>query len=154
MSLTLLLCGLGFMTGCATPTQLSLDAEVKRLCAIDGGIKVYETVKLPPEKFDKYGVVHVPPKDKVQPTDAFFYEWDIRQIVRGNPKDGKADLARSHFRLYRTAGQKLVGESVAYTRRGGDVPGPWHPSHFTCPADSDLSNLKKRVFVRDSKGGV
>ncbi|MBP9101513.1 MAG: hypothetical protein KBF68_09110 [Nitrosomonas sp.] len=30
-----------------------LDREVKRLCAIDGGIKVYETVKLPAERFGK-----------------------------------------------------------------------------------------------------
>jgi hypothetical protein len=34
-----------------------LDREVKRLCAIDGGITVYETVKLPAERFDGYGQI-------------------------------------------------------------------------------------------------
>ena len=36
-----------------------LDREVKRLCAIDGGIKVYETVKLPAERFDQYGQIFI-----------------------------------------------------------------------------------------------
>ncbi len=46
------------MASCATQTQMALDAEVRRLCAIDGGVKVYETVKLPPDKFDKWGMVN------------------------------------------------------------------------------------------------
>ena len=32
-----------------------LDREVDRLCAIDGGIRVYETVQLPSDKFNKWG---------------------------------------------------------------------------------------------------
>ena len=44
--------------GCATPTQLSLDAEVRRLCAIDGGIRVYEQVKLPAERFNQWGQIN------------------------------------------------------------------------------------------------
>ena len=34
------------------------DAEVRRLCAIDGGVKVYETVKLPADKFNQWGQVN------------------------------------------------------------------------------------------------
>lgn len=30
-----------------------LDQKVNHLCAIDGGIRVYETVTLPADKFDK-----------------------------------------------------------------------------------------------------
>jgi hypothetical protein len=37
-----------------------LDAEAQRLCAIDGGVKVYETVVLPPEKFNELGQALVP----------------------------------------------------------------------------------------------
>ena len=43
------------ISSCASPSKSDLDAEVKRLCAIDGGIKVYEKVKLPANKFDQYG---------------------------------------------------------------------------------------------------
>ena len=34
-----------------------LDREVERLCAIDGGIKVYETVKLSAERIEQYGQI-------------------------------------------------------------------------------------------------
>lgn len=37
-----------------------LGREVKRFCAIDGGITVYETVKLPGEQFDRYGQISIP----------------------------------------------------------------------------------------------
>ena len=33
-----LLALLPMVAGCATPSQMAVDAEVKRLCAIDGGI--------------------------------------------------------------------------------------------------------------------
>lgn len=46
----------------ASPSKSELDSEVKRLCAIDSGIKVYETVKLPAEIFDKWGVIKIPIK--------------------------------------------------------------------------------------------
>lgn len=62
------------ISGCAAPSQMSADAEVKRLCAIDGGIKVYESVRLPADKFDKWGSVHVPPKDNASDTSEFYFE--------------------------------------------------------------------------------
>lgn len=34
---------LPLLSACATPSQIIADAEVRRLCEIDGGIKVYET---------------------------------------------------------------------------------------------------------------
>ena len=34
-----------------------LDREVDRLCAIDGGIRVYETVTLPADKFNERGEI-------------------------------------------------------------------------------------------------
>jgi hypothetical protein len=135
----------------STPSKSELDAEVKRLCAIDGGIKVYETVRLPAEKFDQFGEVRIPSRKDSKPTDEFYYEWDIQYLKEGKPEDGEADFSRSHFKLYRAADKMLVGESVAYSRRGGDLPGPWHPSHFTCPSDSGLSVLQKRVFIRNSR---
>ena len=36
-----------------------LDREVKRLCAMDGGIRVYEKITLPADKFDqRYGQIN------------------------------------------------------------------------------------------------
>lgn len=148
-ALILMMSLIPMVAGCATPSKSSLDAEVRRLCAIDGGIKVYETVKLPAERFDQFGEIRIPSKRDSKSTDEFYYEWDVRYLKEGKPEDGEPDLSRSHFKIYRTAEKMLVGESVAYSRRGGDLPGPWHPSHFTCPSDSGLSVLAKRVFIRN-----
>jgi hypothetical protein len=46
------------LTACASgSSKRELDAEVDRLCAIDGGIRVYETVTLPPDKFNERGEI-------------------------------------------------------------------------------------------------
>ena len=126
-----------------------LDDEVRRLCAIDGGIKVYEAVKLPSEKFDKFGVVLVPSKDKARLEDEYFYEWDIHYFKRGNP-----EMWRDHFRIIRRRDAKVLGEAIGYSRRGGDLIGPWHDSSFGCPDNADISILKKRVFSRVDRGGI
>ena len=70
-----MLCALPFVAACASgPSKADLDDEVRRLCAIDGGIKVYETVRLPAEKFDPYGNVRVPSKARAKPKDEYFFE--------------------------------------------------------------------------------
>jgi hypothetical protein len=145
---------LPLVASCATPGKAELDAEVRRLCAIDGGIKVYETVNLSADKFNKYGVAMLPPlKKNAKSSDPYYYEWDIQYLFRnGNPVDGGSDLARSNFKLYQAINNKLIGEAISYSRRGGDIPGPWHPSSFECPTDSGLVNLINSVFVPYGKG--
>jgi hypothetical protein len=142
-------------TACASgPSKADLDAEVRRLCAIDGGVRVYETVRVTEAMLDRSGILKIPIKKDAQKGDAYYYEWNVQYLKHGNPEDGGTDLARSHFKIYRATDSKLIGESIAYTRRGGDVPGPWHPSHFTCPSDSGLTTLQNRVFIRSSLGDV
>lgn len=128
------------LTGCEKDR---LDAQVKELCAKDGGIKVYETVKLPPEKFDKYGVVRIPSRQDAKPEDEYYYEWKVHIYAEGNPS-----LRRDHFLVIRKSDSKLLGEAISYARRGGDMPGPWHPSSFRCPKDSGNSILHQRVFTQ------
>lgn len=143
-----MLCVLPLVAACAGgPSKSDLDDEVRRLCAIDGGVKVYETVRLPSERFNKFGQIETPEKKHAKREDDYYYEWTVTYLKHGKLEDGSADLARSHFKLYRSMDNKLIGESVAYTRRGGDIPGPWHPTHATCPSDSGLTALQNRVFI-------
>ena len=131
-------------TAC-TAEKDRLDKEVQRLCALDGGITIYETVALSPDRFDQFGSVHIPHVRYAKPTDEYFYERGTEYLVRGNP-----ELLRSHTKLVRRADAKPLGEAISYARRGGDLPGPWHPTSFRCPQDVDIA---RKVF-RNAKDGA
>lgn len=134
------------VTACATPSQTSADAEVNRLCAIDGGIKVYETVKLFPEKFNQYGSIQIPDRAKAKPTDEYYYEWNVTYYKQDNPS-----LRRDHFKIFRQSDGKLLGEDISYARRGGDIQGPWHDSSYRCPAAEKQSSLESKIFLKENK---
>jgi hypothetical protein len=121
-----------------------LDAEVRLLCARDGGVKVSEKVILPARSFDKFGAVSIPSKEMAKPEDDYYYERHVEYIRRGNP-----ELLRSRHLLIRRKDGKVLGESVRYTRRGGDMPGPWHESSFSCPEIGSQQALEKVVFVKE-----
>lgn len=129
-------------TGCATTSKSELDAEVKRLCAIDGGVKVYEKVIVQPQDLDRFGTVDVSSKAYAKPGDKYYYELQSQFYRTGNP-----EMRRDRFLLYRASDHKLLAEAVSYARRGGDVPSPMHESSFRCPRDSGMSALKDQVFV-------
>lgn len=131
------------VSGCE---KVRLDEEVRRLCAIDGGVKVYETVILPAERFDKYGVVHIPLKEMATPKDDYFYEQKVTYLARGNP-----ELWRTHFRIVRRTDGMVLGESISYTRRGGDIPGPWQASSLVCPNPVNRKSVEQLVFKNEAQ---
>lgn len=130
---------------CASPSKSEFDAEVKRLCAIDGGIKIYETVTLTADRFDKYGNIYIPMKSAQRETEDYFLEWRADHLQSGNPS-----MRRDHFLIYRKADEKLLGEAVSYGRRGGDTPGPWHESSFRCPPEAGDQDLIRRIFRKQN----
>lgn len=133
------------LSGCATPTQMILDAEVKRLCAIDGGIKVYETVTLPAGRFDNYGNIGVRNIQNADPRDEYYFRSDDVYMRSGNPA-----LIRTVTQIVRRSDGKVLGESIRYGRGGGDIPGPWHSSTFDCPSIKDL-RLEASIFKAGDK---
>lgn len=143
----LLLSGLSAVaiSGCATPTQMMLDAEVKRLCAIDGGIKVYETVTLPADRFDSFGNIGVRNIQSAKPSDEYYFKANDIFLRSGDPT-----LIRSVTQIIRRKDEKILGESIRYGRGGGDIPGPGHPSTFDCPSIKDL-RLEASIFKAGEK---
>jgi len=125
-----------------------LDYQVRKLCAEDGGVKVYETVSLSPEKFNKYGQINF-----YRPIDAenalgpdYVWKWSLQYYREGNPS-----LYRSHTQVYRKLDGKLLGESVFYKRSGGDLPGPWHGSSFMCPELSVKNDILRQIFIHNTQ---
>lgn len=162
-TLATLLLLLPLATACAgSPSKSELDAEVKRLCAIDGGVKVYETVKLPSSEFDKWGMVKLYSEQRKDAPEArrndekqtvigwmlgagYFMKWSIYYYRQGNPS-----MMQHHFEIIRRADGKLLGETVSYGRGGGDMHGPWHDSKFTCPetAIAGPNALLNAIFMK------
>lgn len=126
-----------------------LDAQVKELCAKDGGVKVYETVTLPPEMFDQWGMVkfYDPTQGEKVLGSEYLFKREIHHFQKGNP-----EMWRTHVQLIRRSDSKLLGESIRYSRRGGDLPGPWHESSLACPKDAGQEALIQSTFNAMSTG--
>jgi hypothetical protein len=132
------------LTGCE---KARLDEQVRELCAKDGGIKVYETVRLPAEKFDKYGgLTFYRPTQGENALGSEYLVNENRQYYRtGNP-----EMWRIHTQIVRRSDNKVLSEAAIYIRRGGDVPGPWHESSFSCPSPKDVALIEK-TFISSTR---
>lgn len=125
------------------------DAKVRELCAKDGGVKVYETVELPADQFDKWGrvLLYQPTKRENALGNNYLFKSDTEFIRKNNPK-----IWRDQYQIHRRSDGKLLGESIGYSRVGGDLPGPWHPSSFGCPPNAGDASLVKKIFVKKEEG--
>ncbi|MBX3640668.1 MAG: hypothetical protein KF888_09160 [Nitrosomonas sp.] len=146
---------LPFITACWTPQKTYWDAEVDRLCAIDGGIRVYETVTLLPDKFNKWGQINFyrPTQGENTLGPEYIYKWDIYYYKKGHPVSVGAHetaMRRDHARIIRKSDMKLMGEMVKYHRAGGDLPGPWMPSSYHCPGALEANEgvLMNQIFIK------
>ena len=132
------------LAGCE---KWQLDAQVRELCARDGGMKIYETVALPADQFDRWGMVkfYRPTGGEEALGPEYLFKHERKYLQRGNPQ-----LAREHYSIARRSDGKVLGESVLYARSGGDIPGPWHESSFYCPKshEGEPNSLMNGVFVR------
>jgi hypothetical protein len=131
----LLLLGLPLTTSCAAPIQSELDAEVRRLCAIDGGIRVYEQVKLPSEKLTQGNYANFRPAEGENALGSEYLfqmsrQWYTPERVAN---EFQARMSRVRISITRRSDSKLLGEMIVYQRAAGDVPGPWHPTSYSCP---------------------
>jgi hypothetical protein len=131
------------LSGC-TSEKNRLDAEAKRVCAIDGGIKVFEKVTLPPEKFHPNGVPRISSIDD----QGFGY---FRTASQRNLKSNfdEPTLIRHEYRVIRSSDKKVVAISVVYRRRGGSWwDGLMEGDGFTCPGDEVNTTFMQQVFIK------
>jgi len=130
--------------------KLFYDWRIDRMCAIDGGVRLFEPVFLPPESFDAWGMVNFysPALDE----NALGINYKLKSFSYfyslNNPR-----LARHHYQITRRADGKVLGETVLYGRGGGDFIGPWHQSSYTCPyiSSAGLNVLLKSVFIKSQE---
>ena len=122
------------------------DKFVDELCAKDGGIKVYQTVTLPKERFNQWGQFRVLDKRVMNSNDEYYSVWEMTNIQGRQELHGNAlAIYQEHFTIYRVIDKKILGEAIIYVRRGGDAIGLDMSSSYSCPDVSDIE-LSKQIF--------
>lgn len=134
--------------GCAgyVPGRQSYwDSQVKELCEKDGGITIFEKIELSEDDYKRLGgmpggipIPHVSSKRTDYP---YFYEVFDFTIRESNPV-----VVRTETIVKRRADGKVLGRSIQYFRRGGDIPtGLANDSSFLCPDKIQLTGEIFRV---------
>ena len=126
---------LPLFSDCVTPSQIMADAELDLLCAIDGGIRVYETVMLSPDKLNKYGQINFyrPTLGESALGSEYTYKRDFRYYRKGDPAVQGIHvigMKRHNIQVTRKTDMKLLGEVVMYYRVGSDFPDHWYYSSY------------------------
>ncbi|WP_420472874.1 hypothetical protein [Noviherbaspirillum sp. ST9] len=123
------------------------DRLVDELCARNGGFNVYEPVLLSADEPDPFSQFEATGEGAAQVTAKYGRVRKTRTL-RGKPDpvDGAAlVILEDRYQIVRSSDKRLLGEVIAYTRKGGDPVGPWDwPSH-SCPKQAE-DGLEKRIF--------
>lgn len=135
--------------------KYELDRQMHALCEKDGGLRVYETVTLPPDKFDQNGDPF--PGWRTRPDEArlgdeFRLIRETTELKRGDPMKGEGRLTRYHWKVLRKVDGKVLGEGTMYGRSGGDFIALGHFTSDTCPAGLGVPrDVIQAVFVKEGK---
>ena len=127
-----------------------LNAQMAELCKKNGGVKIYETVKLPPEMFDEYGMLRNRKSVKENGHYVSYFGSDyalveeVLIIKNGDPTKGQGLLLRGHNFIRRVSSNKILGEAVQYGRAGGDR---WSAGmHSQSQCSDEPIDLVNKVF--------
>lgn len=145
------------LIGCAgyVPGRQSYwDAQVKELCAKDGGVQIFEKLRVSEQDLvylDKLdGKVSVPSKDSANPNSVAYSEFKLSPIYSA----GSLAIDRAESTIVRRSDQVVIARWVVYKRSGGDIPtGIAHDSSFTCPDLTKIASDLQQLFIveRNSK---
>ncbi len=126
---------------------------VDELCAKDGGIKVYETVTLPKERFNEWGQFVIPPdKRYLKPKDEYFMQINSETIIGNNDYSSLLPRVRKdNVSIIRVKDNRKLAEYISYVQDGGEAIGfSLTRANYSCPKVSDLE-LVASVFVKENK---
>jgi hypothetical protein len=138
---------MGWMPG----RQSYWDAKVKEMCKTDGGVTIYEKIRISradlkrgvlPVNAD--GKIEVSVKGLARPDAPVYAEPKITYIRKSNPQ-----VARVEVVYIRRSDNAVVARTISYGRFGGDIPSPSHPSSFACPDSLKLQSEMQELFVVD-----
>jgi len=142
------------LTGCAgyvPGRQAYWDGRVSDLCEKDGGVLILSKVKISRKKFEELGrvggYVSVPPRNLMRDEDVLYTERSETVVRAWNPR-----VIRVEQTVRRRDSHRVVARIVRYSRVGGDIPSPAHPSSFSCPDDLQIAaDIETLYAVEEAK---
>jgi hypothetical protein len=130
--------------------RYALNQQMEELCKKDGGVRVYETVTLPPSEYEalwKYAATAATPADFYGPNYRSVATKEILVGQNATAGSGIGQLSRLYWGIYRRSDNRLLGERVGYQRDGGDpFTLGFQPGSSSCPRDP--IGLAQSVFIK------
>jgi hypothetical protein len=127
------------------------DEKVKAMCEEDGGITVYERVRISKEQIERRvlpmaadGRLSFTTKELAHPEAPIYSLERVSLIHDNNPR-----VRRSEATIVRRIDGVVVGKRVIYTRAGGDfLTGFSEGTSFLCPDPERMTTeLHKKLFT-------
>ena len=127
--------------GCGLDVMYA-DWRVDRLCKQDGGVKVFETDRLPAEFRMPDGRIDLNKLEQAEHGQSYYLERKWTTLKQGDP-----ELVRSELRLVRNIDGVVLGISVAYLRPAQSLGIPFFSRQaYMCPERGNLGPLAEAVF--------
>lgn len=108
------------------------DAEVREMCAKDGGTQIFEKIiisKAQANALPKVGdFLGVATEALAKPSEPAYLRVRRVAIREGNPS-----ILREEQEIVRKSDYKVIGRTIRYGRGGGDFPAYGHPTTYSCP---------------------
>lgn len=137
---------LGGCMGYVPGRQSYWDAKVKEMCEKDGGVRVFERIRLSARELEamRQGQGLLVPFENESLARGLPY---VRRSSRTIVNESNPEVGRLETYVVRRSDQKILGQSVHYWWRGGDFPtGITEASSFSCPSKVDLVG---EIFLLD-----
>lgn len=131
-----------------------LNAQMTELCKKNGGLKIYEIVKVPMEAYNNGGALKETNYKKLNEKESTFHlgnlyevRTEITKIKEGDPLKGEGVLEQTYERVIRLSDKKLIAESIHYSRVGGDRWFAGMPSAESCPISDGME--RDKIFIKN-----
>lgn len=151
IALSLLAVSLAGCMGWAPGRQAYWDEQVKEMCEKDGGVTIYECVRISKAEINRHilpmtadGKLSFTTKELAHPNAPIYAVERITYLREGNPR-----VRRSESIIMRRTDQAVVARWVIYARAGGDFPtGFSEGTSFICPDLQKMtSDLHEQLFI-------
>jgi len=142
------------LAGCAgyvPGRQAYWDEKVKEMCEKDGGVTIYERVRISKTEINRRvlpmtadGRLSFTTKESAHPEAPIYAEERITYLRESNPR-----VRRTESEILRRTDEAIVARWVIYARAGGDFPtGFSEGTSFICPDLQKMTtDLHEQLFI-------